>query len=58
MGKESSIIPDAVRELRQENNLDITVQPSEIRGFQDEEYRQAGAEINESLDHADVIFCC
>lgn len=54
--KRVPIIPGAVRELRQENNLDIIVQPSEIRVFQDEEYRQAGAEINESLDHADVIF--
>lgn len=54
--KRVPIIPDAVRELIQENNLDIIVQPSEIRVFQDEEYRQAGAEINESLDHADVVF--
>ncbi len=54
--KRVPIIPDAVRELIQANNLDIIVQPSEIRVFQDEEYRQAGAEISENLDHADVVF--
>lgn len=51
-----SIIPELVRAIREEHGVDVLVQPSAIRIFTDEEYRAAGAVLDESLARASVIF--
>ena len=37
------------------NNISIAAQPSEIRCFTDEEYRNVGVELIEDLSHCDVL---
>ena len=48
--------PEHVRELKDKYGIHTIVQPSEIRVFSDAEYSRAGAEINEDLSQARVIF--
>ncbi len=50
------IIPTHVRELKEKYNLKTIVQPSDIRVFNNDEYKQSGAEISEDLSSAGVIF--
>jgi alpha-aminoadipic semialdehyde synthase len=54
--RRSPLIPSHVRELIQEHSLEVVLQPSELRIFQDEEYKQEGALIEESLGSCPVIF--
>jgi alpha-aminoadipic semialdehyde synthase len=54
--KRVPLIPADVKSLLEKNDLDVLVQPSEIRVFQDEEYERAGAKIDESLSSANVVF--
>jgi hypothetical protein len=49
------LTPDAVRELVG-RRLAVVVQRSPIRTFADEEYRTAGARIDEDLSGCDVVF--
>ncbi len=50
------LTPQAVKELKEKFGIRTIVQPSDLRIFKDEEYIQAGAEINEDLGEADTIF--
>ncbi len=50
------LVPADVSELRARHGIKTIIQPSEIRIFSDGEYRNAGAEINENLQAADVVF--
>ncbi|MEN8223282.1 MAG: hypothetical protein ABFR36_08490, partial [Acidobacteriota bacterium] len=50
------LTPEAVRILIDKFGIRTIVQPSDLRVFKDEEYINAGAEINESLSEADTIF--
>ncbi len=50
------LTPQAVKELKDKLGVRIIVQPSDLRIFKDDEYVQAGAEINEDLSEADTIF--
>lgn len=50
------LVPDDVAELAKKYGIKTIIQPSAIRVFSDEEYRNAGAEINEDLQTADTIF--
>ncbi len=50
------LTPRAVKVLREKFGIRTIVQPSALRIFKDEEYLNAGAEINESLSEADTIF--
>jgi len=54
--KRVPLIPADVKELREKYNVNVIVQPSQIRIFGDEEYRNAGAELSESLKNGEVIF--
>lgn len=54
--RRTPLIPDDVRELREKFGVKTIVQPSNLRIYTDNEYRKAGAEINENMDEADVIF--
>lgn len=49
------LVPAHVRQLVEEG-VRVIVQPSAIRVFTDDEYRQAGAEIQESLSPCSVVF--
>ncbi len=46
--------PEAVRKLV-ESGYPVTIQPSEIRIYKDEEYISAGAEVSEDLSRCDLI---
>ena len=48
--------PDQVKKLVQELNLEINIQPSNIRGFTDKEYKSVGANIIENIWDSKVIF--
>jgi saccharopine dehydrogenase (NAD+, L-lysine forming) len=50
------LVPADVRWLREKHGIHTIVQPSKIRIFSDEEYRLAGAEINEDLGKAEVVY--
>ena len=54
--KRTPFTPEDVRELKDKYGIHTIVQPSQIRVFSDDEYCQAGAEINEDLSQASVIF--
>jgi len=50
------LIPKHVKELIESHGIDVTLQPSSIRIFSDEEYLQAGAKIQEDLSACHIIF--
>lgn len=54
--RRTPLIPEDVKYITDSLGLRVVVQPSEIRIFSDEEYKNAGAEINEDLSQADIIF--
>lgn len=54
--KRTPLIPEDIKSLIEKYSLRALVQPSSIRTFNDEEYKSAGAEIDEDLNHADLIF--
>jgi saccharopine dehydrogenase (NAD+, L-lysine forming) len=49
------LVPAHVRQLVEEG-VRVVVQPSPVRVFTDDDYRQAGAEIQESLSPCSVVF--
>jgi hypothetical protein len=50
------LAPSHCESLRLEyDTLDIVVQPSEVRGYSDEEYRELGITIQEDLSSCDII---
>jgi len=49
------LTPDHVKSLTQQG-IPVFVQPSTIRVFKDEEYRNAGATVQEDLSHCSVVF--
>jgi saccharopine dehydrogenase (NAD+, L-lysine-forming) len=50
------LIPAHIRDILNHYPLEIVIQPSTIRAFSDDEYRQAGALIQEDLSQCDIIF--
>lgn len=48
--------PKHVKELIEKHSLNVSVQPSEIRVFPEEEYTKAGATIQEDLSACSVVF--
>ncbi len=50
------ITPEKARELGEKYGIEFVVQPSPVRVFGEEEFRQAGALVQEDLSPADVIF--
>ena len=49
------IVPEDARELMEEHDVEIVVQPSPIRIFRDEEYVAVGARVQEDLSDCDVV---
>ncbi len=54
--RRAPLIPDHVKELKDKYGIKTIVQPSKIRVFADQEYERAGAEINEDMSRARVVF--
>ena len=50
------IIPEHARQLQEENDIEVWVQPSDIRVFREEEYAQAGVQVEEDLSACSVVF--
>jgi len=50
------LVPDDVAGLKTKHNIEIVIQPSEIRIFPDDEYRRAGAVVAEDLSMCPVVF--
>ena len=50
------IVPKHIKELKKNNDINVIVQPSKIRVFSDEEYKDSGAEINDDLSKCKVVF--
>jgi saccharopine dehydrogenase (NAD+, L-lysine-forming) len=53
--RRAPLTPDDVKELNQKYGIKTIVQPSKIRIFTDDAYKNAGAEINEDLGKAGVV---
>ncbi len=49
------LTPSHIKELKHAHDIDFIVQPSEIRVFTDDEYREAGALVQEDLSPAGVV---
>jgi saccharopine dehydrogenase (NAD+, L-lysine forming) len=54
--KRTPLIPEDIKTLIEKYGLRAIVQPSKIRAFSDTEYSISGAELDEDLNHADLIF--
>ena len=54
--KRVPLIPDDIGEMQRKYGIKTIVQPSPIRIFSDEEYKNRGAEVNEDLSEAKTIF--
>ena len=50
------LVPDDLRELKEKFNIDSVIQPSNIRFFTDDNYRNAGVKVDENIDEANTIF--
>ena len=51
-----AITPREVHELTKDGEITVLVQPSPSRCYTDEEFIEAGAQIDEDLSKCDVIF--
>ena len=54
--KRVPLVPADIAGLQERHGIEAIIQPSKIRIFSDEQYQKAGAEINESLKSAEIIF--
>lgn len=54
--RRTPLVPEDVRDLKEKHGIHTIVQPSPIRIFSDQEYREAGAEVKEDLGPAEVVF--
>ena len=54
--RRTPIIPEHVTSLLKKHQIQTIVQPSSIRSFNDDQYRQAGAKISEDLSSCNVVF--
>jgi saccharopine dehydrogenase (NAD+, L-lysine-forming) len=50
------LVPEHVRELWEEKAVEVWVQPSKVRVFQDDEFAQVGARIEEDLAACPAVF--
>ena len=49
------LTPAVARDLREQHGIDTRVQPSAIRAFTDDEFRQAGVQVDEDLSSCPVV---
>ncbi len=53
--RRAPLAPEHVRELREREGVTTVVQPSDIRVFADDEYREAGAVVDEDLSACNLV---
>jgi saccharopine dehydrogenase (NAD+, L-lysine forming) len=53
--RRAPLAPEHVKALREQHGVAVVVQPSPLRIFTDEEYRQAGATIDEDLSGCNLV---
>jgi hypothetical protein len=49
------VVPEDVRRLREAHDIEVWIQPSEIRVFRDEEFAQSGARVEEDLSPCPLV---
>ena len=54
--RRTPLTPKAVKKLKEEHDVQTILQPFDKRAFSDEEYKEAGALINEDLSECSVVF--
>jgi len=54
--RRTPLTPDLVLYLVESGDIEVRIQPSRIRFYSDEEYVEAGAEVNEDLSPCPVVF--
>jgi saccharopine dehydrogenase (NAD+, L-lysine forming) len=54
--KRVPLIPEHVKQLKEEYDIETMIQPSPIRVFKENDYRRAGAVVSEDLSACDVVF--
>ncbi|MFW9856383.1 MAG: bifunctional lysine ketoglutarate reductase /saccharopine dehydrogenase family protein [Candidatus Thorarchaeota archaeon] len=54
--RRTPIVPNDVKTLIEEQDLDFVIQSSTIRAYTDDDYRRTGGRISSSMDDANVIF--
>lgn len=54
--RRTPLTPKAVKQLKEEYDIQTILQPHEKRAFSDEEYKEVGAMINEDLSDCSVVF--
>ena len=54
--RRTPLTPGHISQIIKNNNIDVYVQPSEIRIFPDEEYKNAGAKIQEDICPSKIVF--
>ncbi len=54
--KRTPLIPEDIKTLIEKYKLRAIIQPSKIRTFNDADYIKVGAELDDNLNHADLIF--
>ena len=53
--RRTPLTPDNVMRLRNDQEISVAVEPSDLRVFPDEEYTDAGAELTQDLSRCDII---
>ncbi len=54
--RRTPLVPKDVKELIEKHNIEVLVEPSDLRIYTDEEYRKVGAAITNELCKAPIIF--
>ena len=49
------LTPKQARELKDNFNVDVVIQTSDIRCFSDEDYKAQGLEVVDSVDDCDIL---
>jgi len=50
------LIPEHIKKLKEEHDIETIVQPSQIRAFSNQDYLNSGAKIDEDLSKSPVVF--
>ena len=54
--RRTPLIPDDLKYLKEKYGIQSLVQPSEIRAYTNEQYKEAGVEVVEDIQNAKIIF--
>ena len=54
--RRTPLTPAHIKELKESHNIEVAVQPSDIRAFSGEDYEEAGASMDDALSSCQTIF--